>query len=199
MAYLARDRRREAILKAAAEIMVTDGFRAVTARSVAAGMGASTGIVHHHFASIADLVRAAWQYHTEALIEEFVEAAAGLSAEDAVELFMEDLISPGRESHVQIWSDGWHEAQFDPEFAEVYAKVFGACRDCLADVIAAGRAAGAFRGDRGPVASALTIVTMAMAVSGLSAVRAPLLDRAQARTMLAELVGQELGYTPQWA
>ncbi|MEV0704669.1 TetR family transcriptional regulator C-terminal domain-containing protein [Saccharopolyspora sp. NPDC050389] len=111
----------------------------------------------------------------------------------------QDLIPPGRESHVQIWSDGWHEAQFDPEFAEVYARVFRSCRDCLADVIAAGRAAGAFRGDRDPVAGAQTIVTMAMAVSGLRAVRAPLLDQAQARTMLAELLGQELGYRPQWA
>lgn len=50
---------REALVDAAIELIVSEGTRGVTYRSVAARAGVTHGLVRHHFTSLRELVRAA--------------------------------------------------------------------------------------------------------------------------------------------
>src|SRR5690242_11810698 len=54
-------RRREAIIAATLRVMVVKGLASTTVRDVAQQMGTSSGLIHHYFASMDDLLAAAFE------------------------------------------------------------------------------------------------------------------------------------------
>ena len=61
MARLAPAQRRDAIVRAALDVMVRKGMAETTVRDVAEAMGTSSGLIHHYFASMDDLLAAAFE------------------------------------------------------------------------------------------------------------------------------------------
>ena len=55
------DRRREAIVAAALSVAVTKGLASTTVRDVAAEMGTSSGLIHHYFESMDEVLAAAFE------------------------------------------------------------------------------------------------------------------------------------------
>ncbi len=55
------DQRREAIVAAALEVAVSKGLASTTVRDVAAVMGTSSGLIHHYFDSMDDVLAAAFE------------------------------------------------------------------------------------------------------------------------------------------
>ena len=60
MARMAPAERRDAIVEAALAVMLRKGMAATTVRDVADEMGTSSGLIHHYFASMDDLLAAAF-------------------------------------------------------------------------------------------------------------------------------------------
>jgi AcrR family transcriptional regulator len=68
---------RATILRSAEQIIVEQGYAAVTYRSVATRAEVTFGLVHYYFPSLDDLFIALIQADTERIIERFSRAAAG--------------------------------------------------------------------------------------------------------------------------
>ena len=58
---MAPDQRREAIVAAALDVAVRKGLASTTVRDVAAEMGTSSGLIHHYFDSMDDVLAAAFE------------------------------------------------------------------------------------------------------------------------------------------
>ena len=58
---MAPDQRREAIVAAALEVAVRKGLASTTVRDVAAEMGTSSGLIHHYFESMDEVLAAAFE------------------------------------------------------------------------------------------------------------------------------------------
>jgi len=119
MAYLPREQRRAAILAATLHLIRTEGFAAVTARSVAAQVGGSPGLIHQHFPSMDELVAAAWQHYVDVNIAEFSEHLAG--GAEASEEFFANHSDPARREELELWVDAWTEALRRPAFAATFS------------------------------------------------------------------------------
>ena len=61
MKRMSPDARREAIVAAALDVAVRKGLASTTVRDVAATMGTSSGLIHHYFASMDDVLAAAFE------------------------------------------------------------------------------------------------------------------------------------------
>src|SRR6476469_10401519 len=77
MARMPPDRRRDAIVDAALSVARRKGLAATTVRDVAAEMGSSSGLIHHYFETMDDVVAAAFErvagrdlVETEALLQD---------------------------------------------------------------------------------------------------------------------------------
>ena len=107
--------RRDAIVSAALAVALRKGLGATTVRDVAAEMGTSSGLIHHYFDSMDEVLAAAF------------DRAAGQDLED-VELAMQDQETPiakvqaffanysisDNEWAFQLWLDAWAEASRRP-------------------------------------------------------------------------------------
>ena len=61
MARMSAERRREAIIDAALSVARRKGLASTTVRDVAAEMGSSSGLIHHYFETMDDVVAAAFE------------------------------------------------------------------------------------------------------------------------------------------
>ena len=77
--------RREAVLEAALTIIARDGLRSLTHRSIAAEMGTSVRAATYHFASIEELIEAAFSWYVERALERFHLLAESLPASPSAE------------------------------------------------------------------------------------------------------------------
>jgi AcrR family transcriptional regulator len=68
--------KRERLLDATEEIMLTDGYAAVSSRSVATAVGIQAPLVHYHFPSLDDLFVAVLQRRAGRNVERMAEAMA---------------------------------------------------------------------------------------------------------------------------
>ncbi len=61
MKRMTPDQRREAIVAAALDVAVRKGLASTTVRDVAAEMGTSSGLIHHYFDSMDEVLAAAFE------------------------------------------------------------------------------------------------------------------------------------------
>jgi len=110
MARMSPDERRAAIVDAALAVMQRRGIAATTVRDVAAEMGTSSGLVHHYYASMDDLLADAFQ---RAAGDDLRSTRAALTAADPVGRLSEFLASYSRgddDTTMQLWLDAWADA-----------------------------------------------------------------------------------------
>jgi len=131
--------RRAAIVDAALRVMVRKGIASTTARDVAAEMECSSGLIHHYFSSMDELLAEAFE----------LAAAKDL---DAMRVAMQAANDPvgqvtafisgygGTDEHwaFQLWLDAWSEAARRPALQATSRRLNEAWQQLLAGAMADG-------------------------------------------------------------
>lgn len=135
--------RREAIVGAAVDVMLRKGMAATTVRDVAERMGTSSGLVHHYFDSMDDLLAAAFERAAGQDLEATATALAdGADAVDRLRIFFGTYTRADQDWAFQLWLDAWAEAARRPALQETSRRINVAWQALLAATIREGVAAG---------------------------------------------------------
>jgi AcrR family transcriptional regulator len=136
--------RREAIIGAALEVMIGKGLASTTVRDVAQRMGTSSGLIHHYFASMDDLLAAAFERAAGQDLEATREAmAAGQDAAHRLGIFFGSYTRAEQDWAFQLWLDAWAEAGRRPAVRATSRRLNIAWQQLLVEAIVAGIAEGA--------------------------------------------------------
>lgn len=145
MARLSSEERRAAIVDAALAVARRKGLATTTVRDVAAEMGTSSGLVHHYFDSMDEVLAAAFASAARIDLEGVGEAVAGAAGpHEAIVAFLESYAPVESDWTFQLWLDAWSEAGRRPAVREISAELNVAWKDLLEAVISDGVAAGEF-------------------------------------------------------
>jgi AcrR family transcriptional regulator len=110
--------RREEIVAAALRVASTKGLANTTVRDVAAEMGTSSGLIHHYFASMDDVLAAAFEEAAGAdLAKTEVEMRACADAGQRLSAFFASYVRTEEYRAFQMWLDAWAEASRRPALA----------------------------------------------------------------------------------
>lgn len=132
----------EQILDAVLSVIVRDGVRGASMRSVAREADVSVGLLSYHFDDKESLIEAAFERATEALLRSSVEAAdAASTPEDRVRAyirgaFTDDYLDP---DYLTLRISLWAVARTDPTIEAVERRLYQRYADQLAGLIAAAR------------------------------------------------------------
>jgi len=115
MKRMTPDQRREAIVAAALDVAVRKGLASTTVRDVAAEMGTSSGLIHHYFDSMDDVLAAAF----ERVARQDLDLSARPMAEapapvEALAIFFRTYTPADKDGAFQLWLDAWAEAARRP-------------------------------------------------------------------------------------
>jgi AcrR family transcriptional regulator len=191
---------RERILRAATELIASDGIDEVRIARVANRAGASTALVHHYFSTREELLEQALIHSFEQAGDERFQRASD-TEESATEALArgigECLPLPGpQEREWVLWVELWLRAVREPALRPVAARLYDRYRQWMAGLIRAGVKSGEFRSDADPEA----LADVAMALLDGAGVRALLRDPAMevdaAQKLVAERLAAELGLEP---
>ena len=148
MARLSPDERRQAILDATLVVARRQGLGATTVRDVAAEMGTSSGLVHHYFASMDEVLAAAFE---QAAGGDLVRARQRIASEaDAVaqlDQFIESYAPAQSDWTMQLWLDAWAEAARRPAVQRVSRRLNREWQALVRSIVEAGIATGVFASD----------------------------------------------------
>jgi AcrR family transcriptional regulator len=138
--------RRATIVEAALAVAQRKGLAGTTVRDVAAAMGSSSGLIHHYFASMDDVLAAAFEKVAARELASTVEAmAAAASPAAALVAFFQAYAPVEADWAFQLWLDAWAEAARRPAVRATSARLNLAWHGHLRDTITAGVADGSFR------------------------------------------------------
>jgi AcrR family transcriptional regulator len=138
--------RREAIVDAALAVAVRKGLAGTTVRDVAAEMGSSSGLIHHYFDSMDEVLAAAFERVAEHDLR--ATAAAMALAPDqrtAVVAFFRAYAPVEADWAFQLWLDVWSDAARRPAIRATSTRLNLEWQRLLQGTIEAGVEAGEFR------------------------------------------------------
>jgi AcrR family transcriptional regulator len=145
----AEDQRRREILDAAVAVVVERGFAAARVADVAALAGTSTGTVHYHFPTKADLLDAALGYASDRARDRHRAALDALDDPRQQLLALVELQTP--EGPVAdewaMWLEFWNEARRRAEWRERNRAMYAQWSGWIAAIVRDGVARGQFRAD----------------------------------------------------
>jgi AcrR family transcriptional regulator len=145
MARLSPDDRRRAIIDAALTVARRQGLGATTVRDVAAEMGTSSGLVHHYFESMDDVLAAAFEHAAGRDLE---RARARIAAEDdpvaQLDQFIESYAPAQSDWTMQLWLDAWAEAARRPALQRVSRRLNREWQALVRSIVERGASSGAF-------------------------------------------------------
>jgi AcrR family transcriptional regulator len=145
MARMTPPERRAAIVGAALEVMLHKGIAATTVRDVADRMGTSSGLVHHYFASMDDLLAAAFEQAATADLEVTIAAVERHSDPVArLRAFFATYARAEQDWAFQLWLDAWAEAARRPTLRQTSQRLNVTWQQVLAGCVRDGVAAGVF-------------------------------------------------------
>lgn len=146
MARMAPDARRQAIVDATLAVASRKGLATTTVRDVAAEMGTSSGLIHHYFDTMDEVLAAAFE---QAAGGDLAEARRMVDhAEDALGQLAAFLAaySPAQaDSTMQLWLDAWSEAARRPALQAVSRRLNLEWHDLVVGILRRGDAEGTFR------------------------------------------------------
>jgi AcrR family transcriptional regulator len=145
MKRMTPDQRREAIVAAALVVAVRKGLASTTVRDVAAEMGTSSGLIHHYFDSMDEVLAAAFERVAAQDLELSARAmAAAASPVEALRVFFRTYTPADKDWAFQLWLDAWAEAARRPAVQATSRRLNLAWQRLLDGTIVSGVAAGAF-------------------------------------------------------
>ncbi|MFY9916027.1 MAG: TetR family transcriptional regulator C-terminal domain-containing protein [Nocardioidaceae bacterium] len=137
--------RREAIVDAALQVMLRRGMAATTVRDVADEMGSSSGLVHHYFASMDELLAAAFEQAATLDLDATAASMRGCTDPvDQMRSFFATYIRAEQDWAFQLWLDAWAEASRRPAVRATSQRLNVAWQRLLAEVIEEGVRRGDF-------------------------------------------------------
>jgi AcrR family transcriptional regulator len=145
MARLSPADRRTTIIDSALAVARRKGLAGTTVRDVAAEMGASSGLIHHYFESMDDVLAAAF---TRVAEEDLDRSAAEMAAADgptrSLAAFFRTYAPADSDWAFQLWLDAWAEAARRPAIQATSRRLNLAWQALLEGTIRAGTSAGVF-------------------------------------------------------
>src|SRR6476659_1155967 len=139
--------RRDAIVAATVEVARRKGLASTTVRDVAAEMGTSSGLIHHYFESMDDVLASAF----EVVARQDLGLSAGLMADAATPV--------DKDWAFQLWLDAWAEAARRPAVQATSRGLNLEWQGLLERTIRAGVTDGSFR-CADPAAAAWRILSL---------------------------------------
>lgn len=148
MARLSPDERRQAIIDATLAVARRQGLGATTVRDVATEMGTSSGLIHHYFASMDEVLAAAFEHAAGGDLDKAriaIDAAGDPAAQ--LDAFIESYAPAQADWTMQLWLDAWAEAARRPALQAVSRRLNLEWQALVRGVIERGVATGTFRSD----------------------------------------------------
>jgi AcrR family transcriptional regulator len=196
MARMSAERRRDRIIDAALAVARRKGLAATTVRDVAAEMGSSSGLIHHYFETMDDVVAAAFERvagddleQTEVLLE-----AAG-DPTSVVRAFLSSYAPVGEDWAFQLWLDAWSEAARRPALREVSSRLNIAWAAMLERAIRDGVREGVFTSDD-PAGAAWRILSLVDGLALQVVAHQTIVDRSDMLAWASSATERELRLPP---
>jgi AcrR family transcriptional regulator len=196
MPRLTPSARREEIIAATLRVAATKGLGNTTVRDVAAEMGTSSGLIHHYFSSMDEVLAAAFEQAagaelavTTAEMNAAHDAAAGLSA------FFASYTSLDEYSAFQMWLDAWAEARRRPALGDTSQRLNVAWQRLIVTTIARGVDEGAMTCDD-PDATAWRVLSLLDGLSMQLAAHPGLIERSVVFDWAMTSLEWEVGMAP---
>jgi AcrR family transcriptional regulator len=156
--------RRAAIIDAALAVARRKGLAATTVRDVAEEMGTSSGLIHHYFDSMDDVLAGAFELVAAEDLAETEQMLAGGDPIAVLAGFLRSYAPVGDDWAFQLWLDAWAEAARRPVLRATSARLNHAWANLLERAIRAGVRQGGVRCDD-PTGAAWRILSL---VDGLA-------------------------------
>ena len=188
--------RRTAIVDATLAVMLKKGLAATTVRDVAAEMGTSSGLIHHYFDSMDELLATAFAKAATADLELARQEMADADGPvQRVRAFFGTYSRADEDWAMQLWLDAWAEAGRRPVVQETSQRLNVAWQLLLAGAIDEGLEAGLFTCPD-PGGAAWRIVSMLDGLALQTVAHHVSIDRAEVVAWSMALTERELGLAP---
>ena len=133
------DLRREEILAAAAEQVVSRGFGHTRVADVAAALGVSTSLVFYHFGTKEKLMAEAFEYAVNRDLSALDSTVArAKNPIDGVRRILALYSPQGNAYGWTVWVDAWAESLREPQMRETYVRLDDRWKDVLTEQIQRG-------------------------------------------------------------
>ena len=196
MVRMAPEARRAAIVAAALAVARRKGLASTTVRDVAAEMGTSSGLVHHYFGSMDEVLAASFErVAAEDLRVTAASMADASGPADALARFIRAYGPSEADPAFQLWLDAWAEAARRPAIQATSRRLNLAWHGLLEGTIRDGVATGRFR-SADPAAAAWRILSVVDGLALQVVAHGTTISRADALVWAAESVERELGLAP---
>lgn len=193
MPRLSPSARRDEIIAATLRVAAAKGLANTTVRDVASEMGTSSGLIHHYFNSMDDVLAAAFDEAagadlsaTEAAMRSCTGAAERLSTFFAAYTRLDDY------SSFQMWLDAWAEAIRRPALGATSRRLNVAWQRLIATTIIDGIEEGAMSCDD-PDATAWRVLSLLDGLSMQLAAHPGVIDRSVALEWTMSALEAEVG------
>jgi AcrR family transcriptional regulator len=190
------EQRRSAIVDATVRVMLRQGIAATTVRDVAAEMGTSSGLIHHYFESMDDLLAEAFG---QVASHDLARSAKAINEVDdpvrRLAIFFATYNRADEQWSMQIWLDAWAEAGRRPALQRTSRRLNEAWQALVAELIRDGVGSGQMNcADAGAVA--WRIISLLDGLALQSVAHGDLILLEDANTWAREYAERELGLRP---
>ena len=193
MARMSPEDRRSAIVDAALTVARRKGLASVTVRDVAHEMGTSSGLIHHYFETMDDVLAAAFERvageelaETEAILAQAGSPVAVLAG------FLDSYAPVGEDWSFQLWLDAWAEAARRPALRQASSRLNLRWAGLLEGAIRDGVEAGTFQ-CADPTGAAWRILSVVDGLALQVVAHRTIVDRADMLAWAATAAERELG------
>lgn len=140
-----RDVRRQTIVEAAQAVAARKGLSATTVRDVAEEMGTSSGLIHHYFDSMDQLVAVVFSQVAEVELSATRERMSRAETPTGrLAAYFAAFTDPENDENFHFWLDAWSEAARNETIRRTSRELNIEWQQLLAEVIQAGIANGEF-------------------------------------------------------
>ena len=190
------DERRAAIVDAALAVAVHKGLASTTVRDVAAEMGTSSGLIHHYFESMDEVLALAFERvaRQDLAISEAAMRGAP-SPTEALRSFFGTYTPADKDWAFQLWLDAWAEAARRPAVRATSRRLNLAWQGLLEETIRGGMADGSFR-STDPAGAAWRILSLLDGLALQVVAHGTTISRADVVTWATGAAEAELGLDP---
>jgi TetR/AcrR family transcriptional regulator, transcriptional repressor of bet genes len=134
------ERRREALITAALDLVAEGGLQAATVRAIAERAGVTPGLIRHYFLTKEDLTRAAYRHVMDRMTADNARVLETAPADPAARLaaFVAASLRPPVMDPLALglWSGFLQMIRKDPAMRDVHAQTYLGYRDLLQQLIA---------------------------------------------------------------
>jgi AcrR family transcriptional regulator len=174
-------------------VAVRKGLASTTVRDVAAEMGTSSGLIHHYFGSMDEVLAAAF----EEVARQDLRSSEGAMSEAAdpiegLRIFFRTYTPADKDWAFQLWLDAWAEAARRPALQATSRRLNLEWQSLLERTIAAGLAEGSFV-TADPAGAAWRILSLLVGLALQVVAHGTTISRGQVVTWATGAAERELG------